>query len=418
MRGQIKWQAWLLMAGLAVMALAPNRGFGQEPGRADPVWPLPIGHDRPETGGFFTDANVILYKQTNPLKHQAIAFRGFFDSDGSVTGTPGTFVGSHALALDAQSASGPSTYQPGFKFDIGWRFSDGSAVDFNWMHLMNTRYIAGASLVPENFQVGRNLENSFITAPVFNFPNLYAGPPFKVVNGMFVFNGTIVLGTSATSTNFGAGHPFTAYGIWNGASQMTIDFVQRFDQAEIRYREPIFENEYYRCYGLVGPRMAWQWERFLWRTTSVDIFGQFFPANDVAIYTNIVSNRMYGAHLGTGHEVYLGYGFAVGAEVEAALFIDSVKEIAKYELGVKDSPGQMKRAKIQYTVVPEFQGKALVYWYPIEAVQVHFSYDLMAFFNTIAAPEPVSFNYGALDPAWQRRARYFDGFEFGVSINF
>src|SRR5258708_1133383 len=409
MRGQTKWQAWLLTAGLAVMALAPDQGFGQEPGRPDPVWPLPIGHDRQETGGFFTDANVILYKQTNPLKHQPIAFRGFFDSDGLISGTPGTFVGSHAVVLDAQDASGPGTYQPGFKFALGWRFSDGSAIDFNWMHLMNSRYIAGASLVPNNFATGNWGENSFITASVFNFPNLFAGPQFKVMSPDFIFN---IDGTLR------AGHPFNAYGIWNGAEQMTIEFIQRFDQAEIRYREPIFENEYYRCYGLVGPRMAWQWERFLWRTTNGEIFGQFFPGNDVAIYQNIVSNRMYGAHIGSGHEVYLGYGFAVGVEVEAALFIDSVKEIAKYELGVKDSPGQMKRAKIQYTVVPEFQGKALVYWYPIEAVQVHFSYDLMAFFNTIAAPEPVSFNYDALDPAWQRRARYFYVFEFGVSINF
>jgi hypothetical protein len=417
MRGTSKWQAWLLKAGLAVMALAPNVGFGQEPGRADPVYPLPIGHDRMETGGFFVDGGAVLFRQTNPLRNQPIAFRGFTDSDGSFTGVPGTFVGSHAVALDARDAGGPGTYQPGFKFALGWRFSDGSAIDFNWTHLMNSRYIAGASLVPQN-NPGSALENTFLSAPVFNFPNLYAGPAFKLVNPFFIFNGTITVGTPAINNAFGSGHPFTAYGIWNGAEQMTIDFIQRFDQAEVRWREPIFENEYYRCYGLVGPRLAWQWERFTWRTTDVDFFGQFFPANDVAVYSNVVSNRMYGVHIGTGHECYLGYGFAVGLEAETALFIDSVKEIAKYELGAKDVPGAIKRVKLEYTVVPEFQGKASIYWYPIEAVQVHLSYDLMAFINTVASPNPVSFNYGGLDPAWVKRTRTFDGFEFGVSLSF
>jgi hypothetical protein len=146
MRGTSKWQAWLLKAGLAVMALAPNVGLGQEPGRPDPVFPLPIGHDRPETGGFFTDANVVLYRQTNPLRDQPIAFRGYFDSDGSNSGVPGTFIGSHEVALNARDAGGPGSYQPGFKFALGWRFSDGSAIDFNWTHLMNVHYSAGASL--------------------------------------------------------------------------------------------------------------------------------------------------------------------------------------------------------------------------------------------------------------------------------
>jgi hypothetical protein len=277
------------------------------------------------------------------------------------------------------------------------------------MHLMNVHYSAGASLVPQNFAVGQFLDDSFITAPVFNFPNAYAGPAFKVRTADWIFkpDGTLL-----------SGHPFAAFGIWNAAEQMTIDFLQRFDQAEIRYREPIFENEYYRCYGLIGPRIAWQWERFLWRTTSTDFLGQFTPGTDVAVYQNIVSNRMYGVHVGTGHEAYLGYGFAVGIEGEVALFIDSVKEIAKYELGAKDAPFSIKRTRVEYTVVPEFQGKASVYWYPIDAVQVHFSYDLMAFINTIASPNPVSFNYGGLDPAWVKRSRTFDGFEFGISFNF
>ena len=114
MRGTSKWQAWLLKAGLAVMALAPNVGFGQEPGRPDPVFPLPIGHDRMETGGFFVDGNVVLFRQTNPLRNQPIAFRGFTDSDGSFSGVPGTFVYSPiaGTVLNAGSQTLSTTFTP------------------------------------------------------------------------------------------------------------------------------------------------------------------------------------------------------------------------------------------------------------------------------------------------------------------
>jgi hypothetical protein len=91
----------------------------------DPVVPLPIGHDRMGKGGFYVGGEFVYSKQTNPIKDQVIATRGILDHDGSITanlngtpgnpiggkpaivqgqGTPGTFIGSGAAALNSSQA--------------------------------------------------------------------------------------------------------------------------------------------------------------------------------------------------------------------------------------------------------------------------------------------------------------------------
>jgi len=42
----------------------------------------------------------------------------------------------------------------------------------------------------------------------------------------------------------------------------------------------------------------------------------------------------------------------------------------------------------------------------------------MAFFDTIAAPNPVSFDYSALNPAWKLQNRFLDGFSAGIAFIF
>ncbi len=394
MRVRIIWLAWLLTAGVA---LAPGAARAQTEDGAIPsvITPLPLFHNHPAKGGFFTTGSFVMYRQTNPLEHQPIAFRGFFDVTGELTGNQGQFVGSAALALDAKDAGGPGTYQPGLKVGIGYRFQDGLSVELNWMHLADARYQRVATIIPPLFKFGPQNADSFLTAPVFNFPNDYAGPANKVE----------------------IARPGEVYGIWNGASLMQIDFTQRTEQVELAFRKPVFETECWRSYALAGPRFFWIWEKFRWRTVSQDFRGQAEPT-DVAIYTNIVSNRLYGAYLGLGNEWYLGYGVAFSLDLEAAAYLDIVKERAKYELGARDAGGQHKRAKVDYTIVPEGRGTATLWWYPTEGIQLRLGYDLMAFFNTVAAPHPVSFDWGALDPAWEKRARVFDGIQAGVAFIF
>ena len=137
----------------------------------------------------------------------------------------------------------------------------------------------------------------------------------------------------------------------------------------------------------------------------------------VGTYTNIVSNRMYGAFIGGGNEWYIGRGFAVSLECEASLYLDYVREIAKYERGDRDGIAN-RRTKTDYNVVPDVRANLQLWWYPTEGIQLRVGYDVMAFFNTIAAREPVSFNYGGLDPAWVPYTRFFDGINAGIAFIF
>jgi hypothetical protein len=425
---------WLLAAMTALLPLAAASGqdpYGDEPGRPDLVWPFPIYHDRPEAGGLFVDFSFVMMRETNPLQHQEIAFRGFYDNDGSITGKPGTIIGNRAPALFADDAGGPGTYQAGFRTGIGWRFEDGISVELSWLHLQKAQYWAVATGVsPPGFVAGPSLASTFLSSPVFNFPPEYSGPEIKQV----------ALSLPPHSINVG-------YGIWNAADTMSIEFDQRFEQVDLTARIPIFETDCDRCYGLVGARAVWMWERFKWRTVddgfiatsdlsptiNVDTYtGRIFrtinivnttlvPDQDprnAAIYTNIVSNRLYGPTAGLGNEWYIGHGFSVSLEGMVGIFLDVVKERAEYTPGEKDAGPIAKRAVTDWTGVPEAQGSITLWWYPIEGIQVQVGYDVMAYLNTVASPNPVSFNYGGLDPAWVKQSRLFDGLRAGIGITF
>lgn len=401
MRTRTFWLAWLLTAG---MALAPATARAQELPRPDFELPVPLGHDRMDKGGLFVAAEFAMFRQTNPLRHQDLAFRGFVDFNGGVTGVPGAFVGDHSVALDARDAGGPGTYQPGFKVGIGWRFHDGSVLEVNYMWLQKAVYNATATGPgTPGSRFGANLENTFLWSPVSNFPSAYSGP---IVDS---FGNDADVGNSKL--------PGAGFGIWNAADIMSIDFQQRTQQLEATWRKPIFDTEYWRCYGLIGPRFFWIWERFKWRTVDEDLQGNASPL-DVAVYTNIVSNRMYGAHMGVGNEWYLGHGFAVSLDLQGAVFIDIIKERAKYELGEKDAPPQNKRSITDYTGVPEIEGSLNLWWYPHEAIQLRVGYDAMVFFNTKASRTPVDFNWGAVAPPYEHVIRVFDGLNAGIALIF
>ncbi|MBY0526278.1 MAG: hypothetical protein K2R98_22990 [Gemmataceae bacterium] len=437
MRTRTGWLALLLTTG---MALAPTMGWAQDPGpapnfflppstvrgqiggvpddhdvpRADPVFPLPLYHDRPENGGFFAAADFLYWRQTNPIGNQIIAIRGLVDADGSIVaalggpgaiqvspiqnfipgaGGVGNFIGSGQPALNSNQAGGES-YVPGWRVTMGYRFKEGFEVEVNYLNLLNARYVGGATLAPLNFQNGPLLADSFLYAPVWNFPPAYAGPLQKLA----------------------VGNPLAAYGIWNGASEMTIKFEQRYTEANIGGRVPIVEDECNRCYGLTGLRHAWIWERFKWRTVSYDSTGNADPS-DAATYANIVSNPMYGPYIGVGNEYYIGHGFSVSFDVNAALMVDFVREIARWER--EDFATVAKRSRREWTFVPEVEAALNIWWFPIEGVQIRAGYDFKAFFNTVSSPNPVAFEFNAVNPQWDHKAfRMIDGFHFGIGLIF
>jgi hypothetical protein len=362
---------------------------------------LPLYSTRPEDGGLFMNFEFDLYEMSNPLSHQIVALRGFIASDNSIPGaTAGQFVGPANAALDVNQITGPKTFQPGFTFDIGYKFDDGTALTLSYRYLYESTYRAVATLAAPASQLRGDFAQSFLTADVFNFPPEYAGPQFKINQG----------GPEAT------------FGIWNAASVMTIEFIQRFERLEAIYRIPVYETECYRVNGLVGPRFDWIWERFKWTTTDYGSTTQgadpVTAPNWQAIYTNIVSNRMYGAVVGFNQEYYVGHGFALMCTTEVAGLLDVVKERAKYELGVRDGPPQNKRAITRYTLVPEFEVTPAIMWYPVEGIQVRCGYDFLAMLNTISSPHPIDFNYSALDPGWVSTARFLDGFQASIALIF
>jgi hypothetical protein len=334
------------------------------------------------------------------------------------------FVGSAAHALDVSELHQRNSYEPSIKFDIGWKFRDGSSVSLSWFYIAEAQYRAGASLAPPgvgpgadpNTVLGPRLENTFLFSPVFNFPPEFAGADFKVVPQP----GTIGPGGNPVNAN-----SQTAFGIWNAASIMTIEFRQRFQQWDITYRNPIWETETFRFNGVMGARFSWIWEKFKWVTTSIgtDTKGTADTSDDTAIsgpqfvgvYSNVVSNRMYGAFAGCEEEWYLGHGFALQVRTLAALLADTVKERASYETEAKHlGLPENKYARHEWKLVPQFQATGGIMWYPTEFVQLWVGYDFMAFLNTIGSPRPIGFDYMNINPNWTSVNRIFDGGQAGI----
>jgi hypothetical protein len=384
---------------------------GQDVPRADPVFPVPLYHDRPETGGFFFAGEFLYWRQTNPIGHQTIAIRGFQDDDGTILGPPaGKFAGSGQPALFADDGSGRSTFTPGYHFSLGYRFGgEGLTVSLDYYSLFHARYSAGATLVPQTFpppgQLDPALANTFLFSPVYNFPPAFAG------NGL---------------PKVGAGDAQATYGIWNAASEETIKFDQRLDRWEVNFRIPVWQTDTdpcaepeglgARCYGLAGFERVWLWERFSWRVVSRDSLGNADPTT-VALYSNTLSQPLYGPYVGYGMECYAGNGFAVTLDAKAALLADFGREIVKYQRG--DFATQSKFANREYDIVPELRAQLNVWWYPIEGVQIRVGYDFFTLINTLYSPDPVAFNFDNPDPGYKHLPfRLFDGFNAGIAFIF
>lgn len=391
----------LVLAPVAVQAQEYNGGYEVPP--PDVVFPWPFGHPRYEDGGLYVGGEFLFVKQTNPLKSQLLAFRGLNDSDGNIGRSlglntqPGDFIGSRLPALDVTDASGPNNYTPGYSFTIGWRFQSGLTVEFNWKHLVDMRQSAVATQAPGG-PPGIFLQDTFLTSPVYNFPPNFDGPADVVGNG---------------GNNI-------ARGIWNASTTQQVTFLQRFDQFEIVGRFPIQQTDGWRTYGTIGPRAVAMWERFTWRVVNTNTVGDA-GSDDVAIYSNVTSNRLYGVNCGIGNEWYLGTtplgAFSFSADLHAGLYADFVKGRPKYELG--DFSISSSRARSLFTLAPGLEGNFNLHWFPYEAIQFRMGYDISAYFNTVASPRPVDFNYGAVSPAYETGiTRLFSGFNFGMAFVF
>src|SRR5437899_459506 len=161
---------------LTVRAQAPaNTGF-DPPLNSDPTIPIPTG--KAGDAGFYTSAEFMFLTQTRAMGYQIIAFRGIVDSTGRITGLPGMYIGSGQPALTTREL-GRTTYQPGFRVGLGYRFEDGTQLYLDYLQLFDAHYSAGATLATPFARSRPDLTDTFLTAGVFNFSPKFAGPGVK-----------------------------------------------------------------------------------------------------------------------------------------------------------------------------------------------------------------------------------------------
>lgn len=397
----------LVLAVVALLGGTPSvrgqfDGTYDVPGLPQTNVPLPLGQAGHQ--GVYTFGEFVILTQNWTLGDQIVAFRGLVDTTGNITGIPGTYIGSGQQALNTNDF-GRVSYNPGYRVGVGYALRDGVSIEASFLQQMDRNYHAGATLAAPFARSAVDLSDTFLTSAVFNFPPQYAGPlvqtPFDDANG------------NRQEDPFEGGNH---YGIWNGAGNMDIQFNQRFTEGQIQARVPLFQTEYSRIYGLGGGRFDWFFERFQWRTVAYDIGGNSSPRT-VAEYTNTLSQRMYGPFVGCGHEVYLGNRFAVSLDTTGALLLDVVKERAKYELGSREI--QNKHSRDSFNIVPSLTANLNLWWYPIEGVQMRVGYNAWTFFNTQSIDQPIDFNYGQIDPVYERQYfRLVHGVNVGLGLFF
>ena len=389
----------------AVVAVAcPERAAAQsEGGFQTPVnngdfhgSPLPIPTGRAGDAGFYFGAEFVMLMQTKAIGSQDIAFKGFYDTQGAISGVPGTFIGTGVSVLNTKSGGG-HTYQPGFRVEIGYKFDTGTRLYASYMQLYDAHYSAGATQNVLGFKARPDLADTFLSSPVYNFTTFFNGP------------------TQDTNFDIGNAGNNTA-GLWNAADVMDTKFTQRYQQADLGLRVPMFATDYSSVYGLSGARFAWFFERYTWRTVDLDINGNSTPQS-AAEYNNTLSQRMYGLFVGCGHEIYLGNMFSLSTDLTGAAFLDVVKGRAKYKLG--DDTTQSKYGRNTWSLVPSVTAEVNLWMYPIEGVQLRVGYSALTFFNTRYMKDPVGFNFGNINPDYDTKYfRLLHGFNIGVGFFF
>ena len=458
MRSRTKW--WVKWACLACLMVAPQsvlaQVFSVGPPATETPFPLMWG-ERDE--GFFFAMEAVFMRMNNPLKSQVVAQRGIYDFVGDIRGygpprdifedddptedpppvfvgtiassslgTPGQFVGSGAAALTTTDIGSP-TFQPGTRLTFGYRLRNGIAFELNYMALTAARRTAQAGIIPPpGFPfIGRDLAETFLSAPFYNYSPFLAGPIRDVISGVDIGNpdgsgGSSLFVPQAPEDlrNFG-GYIVPAYGIANGAEIFEQSFRQRFATGELNARVPLFQGEVTRTYWIGGFKYIGMQERY--RLRIVD-FG-LGDVNDgsitqsptfVMVYTNKITNRFYGMTIGCGSEAYLGMGWAVSVEARVGAAAETSRVVTQVERG--DGNYQLKHTSNQISAVTNFQAGGYLWWYPIEGIQLRVGYEYLGIVGARRSPNPVDFDLGRLQP--EVKGTYFslDGFVAGVAFIF
>jgi hypothetical protein len=444
MMTRTRWLAGLL---LGAFFLAPAAAPAQDMNVGEPSWqfPIPTMWGQKDEGWYFA-AEGLFFRLNNPIRSQVIATRGIFDVDGSIDGRgdlidaldgteviqqlysqigqPGHFVGPKIPALSANEV-GRDSFEPGWRITGGYRLRNGIVIEASFWRLAEFSNTAAAGIIPGGGVgfggpgVGLSNAGSFLTAPFFNFTPDFAGPLRDVVSNVYpnpVINGVGVTLSPAQITEIRqlGGIAVPAFGIWNGAENMTLEFVQRAMNAEINCRMPVNQTECERTYMMAGARYMNVFERFRFRTVDLDIDSISDPLN-AATYENQWTNFLYGAQIGYGYENYIGQGFSWSVEGRIGLFVDVRETAVKVERGDADGPAQYRD---DTSLSPFFQAGIFAWWYPLEGVQLRCGYEFLGIFNVRRSEQPVTFDLGKLMPTYEDMFMRFDGLSGGIAFIF
>lgn len=374
----------------------------------------PLGNSAKQ--GPFVYSDIVYFTQTWTLgRDQLVAVRGLRDTTGVITGTPGGRLGSGEAALTTGQL-GRSEYAPGVNVGIGWKFEDGSTITARIMHVSGQTWGASASYASPGQRSTPDLADTFLLSDVFNFPPQFAGPqPKTAFEGTFI--GRVIDPVTGAVTEPGVLIPNGAFnGIWNGASNMSIEYKRWYTEAEIGGRTPLFESNTSKVYGIGGMRYHMFMDRFQWLSQSFDLNGNTGGRFE-ALYSNTLSQRMYGPYIGCAHDLYLKSNFSLSVDLSGGLMANFIKMRAYYELG--DNTIQAKRSRNAIDLVPTAGGNVNLWWYPVKGIQMRVGYSANTFYNTRNMDDPIGFNYGAIDPAYGTQYfRIIHGLNVGIGVFF
>ena len=332
-----------------------------------------------------------------------VAYRGFQAFDNSLGVPQGQWVGSKMIALNTNQVAGPSSFQPGWDFFIGWRFQGGVAVELDWKHLVQNQFSAAAAawLQPGATNAGSVLQNTFVTAQVYNFGPEWAGAPQNVTQG-----------------DVGA-----TFGIWNAASFMQELYIQRLSTSIRSTPASRSSIPPTRASTACSARAIRLDRRSIPLDDDLrkDQFGNDDGAaaheqHDLQPHVRLPCRLR--ARLVSGQHADRGVCVHVRSGRRPPLFrLRQAPSAAFIPLTNSNPQVGSSRSRRIYSIVPGVDGQLGVDWYPWEAIKLHMGYDVNTFFNTIASDQPIDFNLGRVTPQYEHQfLRYFYGFSFGVSF--
>src|SRR5262249_26212076 len=131
---------------------------------------------------------------------------------------------------------------------------------------------------------------------------------------------------------FFGGPLFPAWGIANGAEDISIVQTQKFSNSELNVRGPMYQGDDIRTYAKGGFRYTHFYERFRMRVVDQDADGNIAPEN-IFVYSTKMDDHFYGIQGGFGSEAYMISGFAISGELLGGVAGQTSKETVNIDRG-------------------------------------------------------------------------------------